>query len=116
MVLQHYNHVANENKLANEAAYRSWVESHTPDQIRAANAARASLKRKIGKKKTKEFAPIEDPRIPKKPVNVLAAFTKERWASGDMKGISVADASKALTNEWKTLPAAEKKVIFPGIV
>jgi plasmid replication initiation protein len=43
----------------------------------------------------------------------MAAFTKERWASGDMKGISVVDANKALNNEWKTLSAAEKKVVCP---
>jgi hypothetical protein len=99
--------------LANEAAYKAWVESHTPDEIRAANLARLSLKRKVGKKGSGKYTPIEDPRIPKRPRGALAVFTKERWASGDLKGIPLVVATKSLKNEWSTLSAAEKKVIFP---
>ena len=116
MCFQHYNHVATQNKQANDAAYKQWVEKHTPEQIRIANTARLRLKRKESKAGSQKYSSIEDPRFPKKPLNARAVFTKERWATGDMKGISLVDAAKTINEEWKALSAAEKKVNISRIL
>jgi hypothetical protein len=39
-----------------------------------------------------------------------AVFTKERYASGDMRGIKVVEGAKLLAQEWKGLSEEEKKV------
>jgi hypothetical protein len=45
-------------------------------------------------------------------MNARAVFVKERWATGDMKGISLIDAAKTINEEWNALSAAEKQVSF----
>jgi hypothetical protein len=109
---EHYHHLANEATAASQKTYNDWVRSHTPDQIRIANNARAQLKVKLaGKYKSMPAytKPIKDDRIPKHPLNPFGRFLSERWASGDMKSMSVGDAGKLIGNEWKSLSAGEKK-------
>ena len=103
---QHYNHLANENKAKNQLAYDQWVKSLTPDAIRAANNARLRLKR-LG---IKSRPPIKDDRMPKRHVPSQAIFLKDRFASGDMRGMATQDAFKIILREWKELPVAEKQV------
>jgi hypothetical protein len=110
---EHYNHIANQNKEKNEEAYRKWVEQHTPDQIRIANNARQALARK-DKAGSRKFSAINDTRLPKRPINARAAFTKERHASGDLHGIAFQDAAKRIHDEWNALSASEKKVTYPS--
>jgi len=105
---EHYNHSFTEKKAAHETAYKKWVQSHTPDQIRVANIARQALKRQAPKGSSK-FGQIEDPRLPKKAVPALFLFQQDRWASGDMQGIPVVDAAKQITKEYNALSASEKK-------
>ena len=45
-----------------------------------------------------------------KVIPAYAAFVKERFASGDFKNISPLEAMKLISQEWKSLGAAEKKV------
>ncbi|KAF8867296.1 hypothetical protein BDZ45DRAFT_667259 [Acephala macrosclerotiorum] len=106
--IESLNHTASQNKVANTVAYKQWVESHTPDQIRIANNARAMLKKKLNK--ARGYTAIKDARLPKRSANSRALFTKERYASGDFKGISIVDASKLLTTEWNSLSPSERKV------
>lgn len=53
---------------------------------------------------------IKDDRIVKLPLNAYAFFFKERHASGDFKGMAVAESGKLVGREWKELAASEKKV------
>ncbi|KAF2808452.1 uncharacterized protein BDZ99DRAFT_477959 [Mytilinidion resinicola] len=116
---EHYNHLANQNKAANEAAYRAWILSYTPEQIRLANNARRAIRDKYTKlkdagKKTsrrypKETNRLQDERQVKRAMNAFLNFNVERRASGEMKGIKSVDASKLIGTEWKALSPSEKK-------
>jgi hypothetical protein len=105
--IQSYNHIANQNKTANEIALKQWIESHTPEQIRIANNARLQLKTKNLRG---TWHQIQDDRQPKQPRRALNFFTKERHASGDLKGISLAEAGRLVAREWNALSASERKV------
>lgn len=105
------NHRANQNKLAYGIAFKQWVETHTPDQIKEANNARKSLRRKL--KKSFSYHRIIDSRIPKQPRNAFTQHSMERHLSGDFKGIPVTEAAKLIGKEWQDLPAAGKQVRCP---
>ena len=77
-----------------------------------ANNARTLLKRKLKKSGGKwlSFGLIADPRLPKRAGTPYTYFLKDRHASGDFKGIKVGDAGKLIAQEWKSLPAGERKV------
>jgi len=114
---KHYNHIANERTAARRAEYQAWIHSHTPDQIRVANNARAVLRRKLkGTLKATKYpaytSKLVDDRAAKKPTSSFLVFLKERFASGDFKSINVVEAAKLIGNEWKALSANEKKVCF----
>jgi hypothetical protein len=113
--IQHYNHIANQNKTTNEAAYADWVKQHTPEQIRLANIARMNLKRKVSAGKapkavSRGLSPIKDDRQIKRPNSAYLKFNVERRSSGDFKGIPLGEGSKVITKEWNELSAGEKKV------
>ncbi|KAI9769456.1 MAG: hypothetical protein M1835_006708 [Candelina submexicana] len=104
--LEHYNHIANQNRATNEAAYRKVVEAHTPEQIRSANHARRLLKRKY--KIRQSVKPIQDERQVKGPSSCYNIFFKERVDSGDLKHMAIADMGKLVGSEWKRLAKEEK--------
>ena len=109
--MQRYNHEANQNKSKNEQAYKKWVQSHSPLNIKAANNARRQMTKKAkanGKKK--HYKPIRDDRIVSRPMNAYSYFFKERNDSGDFNGMAVAERGKLVGQEWKKLSAAGKKV------
>jgi hypothetical protein len=107
---QQYNHVANQNKAANAIAYKQWVESHTPEQIRLANNARTQLRTKDP---LHTWKPIHDDRRPKRPSTPMVFFAKERYASGDLKGIPLGDNSRLVSREWAALSPSDRKVGNP---
>ncbi|KAJ2982297.1 hypothetical protein NUW58_g6473 [Xylaria curta] len=101
--------IAEKNKLANAAAYKAWVESHSPLDTYNANKARKSLKKKfnfpVGPLKT-----IRDERLPKKPSTPYALFTKARWASGDYTANGpITEHAQSISREWKSLTTAERQ-------
>ncbi|MCJ1461660.1 hypothetical protein MMC07_000257 [Pseudocyphellaria aurata] len=102
---EHYNRILIEKKAAAKAAYRQWIESHTPDQIRLANHARALLHRRGMRK----YSKLDDERQVKKHLTGYIFFSTERHASGAYAGISLPERAKLLSQEWKALTAAEKK-------
>ncbi len=105
------NHIANENKAKNEVAYKKWLASYTPLQIKKANLARDQLKRQAkaaGKKAG--FPHIQDERIVKRPGNAYAYFLQDRVASGDMRGMQVSEVGKLVGREWKELSLSGRKV------
>ncbi|KAI9656788.1 MAG: hypothetical protein M1821_003427 [Bathelium mastoideum] len=117
---EHYNHLANERNAAVQSEYRRWIHSHTPERIRQANSARASLRRlltttsanpghkELPKSQARKLRSIEDDRAVKPAEPVYIIFTKERHLSGDLKSVSIGDAGKLIASEWKALSPGEK--------
>jgi hypothetical protein len=103
------NQKANQNKHDNEVAYKAFIQSFTPTQIRLANNARRLLK----KKTQKAWPLLVDERQPARPNSVFVYFMKSRHASGDMKGIPVAEALPLIAKEYQALSPSEKKVTSP---
>ncbi|KAK5120526.1 hypothetical protein LTR85_006181 [Meristemomyces frigidus] len=111
--IEHYNHLCHTSKEAAQAEYKRWVESHTPEQIQAANRARTTLRRKskaveTGKRKIGQWPAIHDERAVKRPLSAFAQFTTNRHASGDFKNITLPERSKLIAQEWKALSENEK--------
>ena len=80
-------------------------------QIKEANHARDQLRKqakKSGSKKT--YFHIKDDRLVKQPANAYSLFLKDRFESGDMKGMELAETSKLVAREWKGLNTSERKV------
>ncbi|CAK7198293.1 hypothetical protein SEUCBS139899_000953 [Sporothrix eucalyptigena] len=103
--LQRLRDTADQNRAANAAAHKAWVESHTAAQVADANRARTQLNR-IAKTKHRV---IQDARLPKRPTSSFSLFTKERWATGEFSGRALAEAARSLAAEWKNLPAHERQ-------
>ncbi|KAI4863747.1 hypothetical protein F4820DRAFT_449712 [Hypoxylon rubiginosum] len=99
---------AEENKLAYAAAYKAWVETHTPIEINKAIRARVTLKRKYNFP-VRSVKTIHDDRIPKRPLNSFSLFTKARWASGAYAHSTIPESGKAISQEWKNLPQTERQ-------
>lgn len=115
-----YNHIAAERTEARAAEYKAWVESHTPDQIRHANNARARLQKRLLQRKAlvgsrrvlmkpDQTQQIEDERRVKRPKSAWTYFFSERLQSSDFKGIAVKEKTRLVADEWKALSADEKQ-------
>ncbi|KAL4796415.1 hypothetical protein BDV19DRAFT_360941 [Aspergillus venezuelensis] len=99
---QRYVDQANANKAANQAAYERWVQSHTPHQIYEANRARRQLSKiKGGKKVTL----IKDDRLVKRPTSAWIYYFMEKR---DSNAATVAEESKAVASEWRSLSDSQK--------
>ncbi|RVX67869.1 hypothetical protein B0A52_08474 [Exophiala mesophila] len=104
------NQTANANKAKNEIEYKKWVESHDPLTIKKANNARNKLRKQAkAAGKAKVYSHIQDDRLVKPPVNAYNFFFRERVASGDLKGLSLAEGGILVGKEWKALSAGEKE-------
>ncbi|PGH33333.1 hypothetical protein GX50_03810 [[Emmonsia] crescens] len=101
---QRLDEIAESNRAANKATYQEWVNSHTPLQIKEANAARRKLRRLLNKKRG--FMEISDDRQPKRPANAYMHFVKEVSASGE---VSTSDRMKKSAELWRGLSASEKE-------
>ncbi|KAF2856236.1 hypothetical protein T440DRAFT_383814, partial [Plenodomus tracheiphilus IPT5] len=111
--VEHYNHLAIQKTAAKRAEYKAWVESYTPDEIRLANNARRLLRKKLVNTRKggrpSHTDPLVDERVPKKPSSAYVKFSADRFASGDFKGISIAESAKLIASEWKALRTDEKE-------
>ncbi|KAK2020142.1 HMG box protein [Colletotrichum eremochloae] len=103
--LQRLQEKADENKLINNANYKAWVESHTPQAVAQANLARLHLRKARGRAVP---APIRDDRQPTRPPNAYMLFVKSRWASGDFADLPLLEASSRIGEEWKGLSESRK--------
>lgn len=103
--LERLQEKAENNRLANTDTYKTWVESHSAQEVHDANLARGRLNRKYKKSHRK----IVDDRQPKRASTAYSLFIKAKWASGEVSASSAADASKALAAEWKSLSESEKQ-------
>ena len=96
-----------QNKAKNTEALRAWTERHSPEEIRQANLARQRLKR-MGLKGFSRR--IVDERQVKRPMGARILFFKDRYESGEMKGLSLPDATRLIGQEWSDMPKARKDV------
>jgi hypothetical protein len=89
-----------------------WVHTFTPEEIRVANRARATLRRVL--KDKQKATPAHTEKIPDdrhvKKRTAFSDFVKARYDTGDFKGIKASDAAPLIAAEWKALSATEKKV------
>lgn len=93
--------------------YNEWVQQHTPEQIRTANAARYKLRLLENKKpgRISKFRAIEDDRqVPLPIASPYTLYSMERYESGDYKNIAFKDVGKLIGQEWKSLGESEKQV------
>jgi hypothetical protein len=114
---QHYNHLAHTAKDAALAEYKRWVESHSVEEIKAANSARRALRSReaLPKNGKTKWLEIKDERRAKQPMTGYLFFLSSRHASGDFKGINVADRTKLMAQEWKSLTEEERSVRLLGL-
>ncbi|KAL9053457.1 MAG: hypothetical protein Q9162_004760 [Coniocarpon cinnabarinum] len=109
------NQTAINNRALNTRTYSDWVRSHTPDQIRLANNARARLNRLAGQRHstgyrfTKRYTLLKDDRQLKRPKSGFMQFMADRWATGEFAGVKVQEASKTMTQDWKNLSESDRK-------
>ena len=115
--VQRLNHVANENKAKNKAAFTKWLGEHSPAEIRAANVARSYLRRQAKKAGSKKvYRHLKDERIVKQARTPYAYFLMERFASGDMKNMKISEVGPLIGREWRALSTEEKKVIHSPFI
>ncbi|KAI9862580.1 MAG: hypothetical protein M1813_004432 [Trichoglossum hirsutum] len=103
----HYESVANQNKATNEVNYKKWLESHTPEQIRTANKARASLRRRSPGHRA--FPKLKDERLVPRPLTSFMLFARERRASEDLGHLKATEVGALMGKQWRELPENEKK-------
>ncbi|MCJ1439027.1 hypothetical protein MMC27_008417 [Xylographa pallens] len=107
--LEHYNHIAHQNKAAYREAHEAWIQSLTPEDIRKANIARNALT-KLGVKGFSRH--LKDERQVKRPVPAHVLFLKERFDSGDMHGMALPDAARLIMREWRELGDSAKQIYY----
>ncbi|KAF7951608.1 hypothetical protein EAE96_006911 [Botrytis aclada] len=105
--LERLEQIAKENKVVNSRNYKNWVESHTPAEIRAANYARHHIRRLTNRSGSPRI--IKDDRLVKKVTSPLFLFMKERHSSGDFTSLKIAESSKQIAQEYKSLSPAQRK-------
>lgn len=113
---QHYNHLARTQAERSQAEYKRYVESHSVDEIEAANRARLQLNRLYRKpdsnRTVAKYPLIKDERHVKRPVTGFLLFCIERQKSGDFAHIHSSERSKLVAQEWKVMSEDEKKVRY----
>jgi hypothetical protein len=102
---------AKANYAANTAAYNSWVQSHTPLQIREANSARLTLSRL----ENKSYPPLKDDRLVTVSRSAYTLYLKERMET-EYQGKAGVESFPAIGREWLALPQAEKDVSNLGSI
>lgn len=109
--VSHFNQIAEENRLKNQAVHLAWVESRTPEEINKANAARHLLKRKFNYPKATKHL-LKDERQPARIRTAYVYFNKARWASGEFANKAIPEVAAALSAEWKNMTESEKAPYF----
>lgn len=94
---QKYTAVADENAAKYAAKYEEFIKSHTPLQIKEANAAR----RKLAKLRGTKARILHDERQVKTPRNAFTFFLTEKGA--------VKEKFASLAEEWKSASDTEKE-------
>lgn len=107
--LQSYKRRSQEESAKNEREYQSWVTSHTPEQIRQANLARAELKR-LKVPGFTLYKEIKDNRQLTRPGNAFSIFVRD--VKEDVGLTSVGELGREAARRWRSLEPSEKQVRF----
>ncbi|KAH8754650.1 hypothetical protein F5883DRAFT_431241 [Diaporthe sp. PMI_573] len=101
--LERLEETVTQNKAANAANWKTWIEIHSIKEIQEANRARRRLKREFDVR----VFPLRlvDERLPKRPANNAYAYFVKAKRTGVHDGLW----SKETTEGWRALSAAEKK-------
>ncbi|WEW61607.1 hypothetical protein PRK78_007098 [Emydomyces testavorans] len=97
--------VAKANVDANRAAFEQWVKSHTPLQIKEANAARRRLGRLLGR----SIREIPDPRQVKRPKTSYLIFAQERLHSGELNHLGATERMSNIAGAWRNMTKSEQE-------
>lgn len=113
---QHYRQLGQTVKEASRAEYKSWVESHSVEEIAIANAARKSLRRRqpSAKGHISKWPEIVDERLVKRNVNPYTLYFVNRQASGEFGDAPITERAKIIAKDWHALDASEKQVRLPS--
>ncbi|KAL8914661.1 MAG: hypothetical protein Q9172_007045 [Xanthocarpia lactea] len=103
---EHYNHIANQNKVTNDSNYREWILTHSPAEINDANRARKALKSRL---MSSSFPKLHDERLVTGRRTPYINFMVQRHRSGDFAGVSIPEAAKLISAEWRALSESDKK-------
>lgn len=114
---QHWDTVAADIKAARAAELRAWVESFSPDTIRAANLARTRMRAMLRDTPYKlirfsGLQAIPDERRVLKPSSAWMLFCKDRLKDGDLDG-KLTERTSAISAEYRALSEEQLKVWFP---
>lgn len=105
--MQRLRAVAEQNKLTNAVNFKNWLDSYTPQEINAANNARALLKRTYGITTKHQ---MHDPRMPKKRSASYVYYVKANWDAPRVADLTSQEKFKKFGIEWNELPADKRKV------
>ncbi|KAK2796295.1 hypothetical protein FQN50_009621 [Emmonsiellopsis sp. PD_5] len=103
---QRLSDVAHSNHAANRSAYEEWVKSHTPLEIKQANAARRKLRHLVGKPKA--YADIPDSRQVKQSRSAYILYVKEQLSGGG-DYLEIRKKMSKAAQTWKTLSDHERE-------
>ncbi|KAJ5766990.1 uncharacterized protein N7511_004606 [Penicillium nucicola] len=104
-----YRAQAEQNKIANKAAFEAWLNSYTPLQIRQANNARQQLHRVEDKTRSKRWSPIPDERLVKRASTSYNLYFTERLRSSDNQHMDARERFATFAKDWAALPETEKE-------
>ena len=93
--------------MTNGSKYREWILTYSPAEINDANKARKALKSRL---KSSSFPKLHDERLVTGPRTAYVNFSAQRHRSGDFAGMSITEASKLISAEWRALSESDKKV------
>ncbi|EZF31296.1 hypothetical protein H109_00210 [Trichophyton interdigitale MR816] len=99
---------AEKNAETNRHNLEQWIESHTPLEIKNANAARRKLRR-ILPKKSRLYSPIKDDRQVKGPRNAYLLYSLDKHNSGELSYLSAKERVAETARSWKNASESEKE-------
>ncbi|EZF78716.1 hypothetical protein H105_00285 [Trichophyton soudanense CBS 452.61] len=99
---------AEKNAETNRHNLEQWIESHTPLEIKNANAARRKLRR-ILPKKSRLYSPIKDDRQVKGPRNAYLLYSLDMHNSGELRHLSAKERVAETARSWKNASESEKE-------
>ncbi|DAA75728.1 TPA_exp: putative HMG box protein [Trichophyton benhamiae CBS 112371] len=99
---------AEKNAETNRHNLEQWIESHTPLEIKNANAARRKLRR-ILPKKSRIYGPIKDYRQVKGPRNAYLLYSLDMHNSGELRHLSAKERIAETARSWKNASESEKE-------
>ncbi|KAI9376750.1 hypothetical protein BJX61DRAFT_538451 [Aspergillus egyptiacus] len=102
---QHYIEVCNSNKSANDAAYKAWIESFTPQQIREANLAR----RRLSELQGRNIKTLKDYRAVKRPIQAWVFYVRDRSRQDGLENEFGQERVKRYAVDWRKMSDAEKQ-------